>query len=260
MRALRAILAALLLILTGALLFWYMAVPDDLLRQQFEDAVARSGNGSMTLKVKGFRKGLLLSLSADSIELDLDSSPAFTLTDFRAQYSPLSLFKKQIGFSLGAVVGSGTVRGYLGLPVSGHVTVKDSELSAIPYLTHFGLDIRGSADLDITMSSETIDVHFQVPDLFIDDTSSVIPLLNTFRTLQGALDIRGRVITLKSVTLEGEKGFARLKGSISGPSTDLSLELMPEAGKLNEMEKMLVGKYIVSPGYYVVPIKRKFRN
>ena len=37
---------------------------------------------------------------------------------------------------------------------------------------------------------------------------------------------------------------------------DLLLELMPDTDQLDTMELMLIGKYIVSPGYYVIPIKR----
>jgi hypothetical protein len=36
---------------------------------------------------------------------------------------------------------------------------------------------------------------------------------------------------------------------------DLVIELMPDRDKLNALESMMIGKYIVSPGYYVVPIK-----
>ncbi len=66
-----------------------------------------------------------------------------------------------------------------------------------------------------------------VPDLSIGDDSTVIPLLNTFRKLRGSLSVKGNTVMIDSVSLEGEKGYARLKGDIKNGVTDLSLELMP---------------------------------
>ena len=67
--------------------------------------------------------------------------------------------------------------------------------------------------------------------------------------------IKNNIITFDSVSLEGDKGYARLKGRITNGYMNMALEIMPEAGKLTSLEKMLIGKYIVSPGYYVVPLK-----
>ncbi len=99
-------------------------------------------------------------------------------------------------------------------------------------------------------------LQFEIPDLDIAESAlSVIPFLNTFHKIQGALSIKNNIITFDSVSLEGEKGYARLKGRITNGYMNLSLEVMPEAGKLTSLEEMLIGKYIVSPGYYVVPLK-----
>ena len=68
--------------------------------------------------------------------------------------------------------------------------------------------------------------------------------------------IENSIIKITSISLEGDKGYARLKGDITNRRMDLSLELMPDENKLSTGESMLIGRHIVSPGYYVIPIKK----
>ena len=67
-------------------------------------------------------------------------------------------------------------------------------------------------------------------------------------------DLNGNDLQVDSISLEGEKGFARLKGKINNGLADMTLELMPLKDSLNTLESMLIGKYIVSPGFYEIPI------
>ena len=107
------------------------------------------------------------------------------------------------------------------------------------------------------LKNNFLTVAFKVPDLDIDDSDSVIPLLNTFHRLQGSLSIENSIIKITSISLEGDKGYARLKGDIANRRLNLSLELMPDENKLSTGESMLIGRYIVSPGYYVIPIRKR---
>jgi hypothetical protein len=236
-------------------LLWLIALPTDVIRESIEDAVARSGHSNMSLSVEGLRKGIFFALYADSLNLKVDNTPALKITDFKGNYSPRYLTDRQLGFSIKGKVGSGDVRGVLKVPLEGTIRIDRAELKSIPYLEQFGMNIKGSVTSDINIINDVVKVIFEVPDLNIDDSASVIPLLNTFRKLQGALSVKGNSISVDSISLEGDKGYARLKGDITNNVMNLALELMPAAGKLNTMESMLVGKYIVSPGYYVVPIK-----
>ncbi|MBI5665613.1 MAG: type II secretion system protein GspN [Nitrospirae bacterium] len=243
--------AGLLILLV---LLWTVAVPVDLIRDRLESAVAGQADGNAALSVNGLRKGIFFTLYADSLDLKIDNRPALMITDFTGSFSPRYLAGKKLAFDIKGKMGRGDVSGILKLPLEGSIKTDRAELSEIPYLKRFDTGINGHVSSDMTIKDNTIKIVFNVPDLSIDDSASVVPLLNTFTKLQGALTVNDNTIHVDSISLEGEKGYARLKGSISGNVMALSLELMPVAGKLTSLESMLIGKYITSPGYYTVPI------
>jgi type II secretion system protein N len=250
----------ILIFLTGVpvflILIWLLAVPGSLIETQIENALQQSGESSMSLSVHGLKKGVFFTIYADSLDLHIDNRPAMQLTVFSGKFSPRHLAGGHLAFNLEGNIGTGDVSGTVKLPMDGNISIKNAELNAIPYLARFGIDINGNLSSNINIKNDYVHVVFNIPDLSIGDSeSSVIPILNTFRTMQGALLIRGNNIKFDSVSLEGEKGYARLKGNITNGIMNLALELMPLTGKLNTLESMLIGKYIVSPGYYIIPIK-----
>lgn len=248
----------ILYVLIGApvflILLWLIAIPDDLIRKSIEDAVAHSGK-NMGLSVNGFKKGIFFTVHADSLDLKIGGKTALTINDFTGNFSPRYLTGLQPGFTIKGKIGTGDINGVIKLPLEGKIRIDRAELRAVPYLKQFNMDIYGSVSSNISIKKDIVEIIFNVPDLKIDDSASVVPLLNTFSRLQGALSLKGNMIKADSISLEGDKGYARLKGNIAGNVMHLTLELMPAAGKLSTMESMLIGKYTVSPGYYAVPIE-----
>lgn len=254
MKHIRRILFVTAAVPVIAVLAWTIAVPTDLIREGIEGAAVQSHSGVLSLDVQGLKKGLLFSIHAEGLDINIDGRPALTITDVSGRFSPLSLLMGRPGFPISGKIGTGTVQGVAEYPADGQVAITGAELSAVPYLSRFGMEIRGRLDGRMNISGDTMNMTFHVPDLMIDDSASVMPLLNTFRRLQGALTVEGNRIAVDSISLEGDKGYARLRGEIADSVMDLTLELMPEAGRLNAMESMIIGKYIVSPGYYIVPV------
>lgn len=248
----------ILLVLAGIpvllVLLWTIAVPVDLIKERLELAVAGRPDSNFALAVTGLKKGIFFTLSADSLNLKIDNRPALKITDFTGGFSPRYLTGRRLGFDIKGKIGTGNVSGILKLPWEGIIKTDQAELMEIPYLKRFDTVMNGHVSADMNIKDNTIKMIFNVPDLNIDDSSSVIPMLNTFTKLQGALSVNQNTIQIDSISLDGDKGYARLKGSITDNVMALSLELMPAAGKLNTLESMLIGKYTVSPGYYVVPI------
>jgi len=214
--------------ITGLVVFlilvWLFAVPNELIQQKMEDAVSRSGDGNMALSVEGIRKGVFFSLSADTVKLSIDNKPALSINDLSINFTPRHLNSGKLAFLVSGKIGTGTVKGILKLPMKGSFKIDKAGLFNIP------------------------DLNIGNPDV------TVIPLINTFRRMQGSVHLDGNNLQINSISLEGEKGFARLKGQIRNGVADITLELMPVERSLNTLESMLIGKYIVSPGYYVVPI------
>jgi type II secretion system protein N len=255
MLKLRYILYFIIGIPVFIILVWLFAVPEDLIRGRIEDAIANAGQGSINASLKGFKKGLLLTVHADSLDLDFDNSPALTITNLAGCIDPRYLIKKQLAFSFKGKMGTGNINGLLKYPADGEIKIERTELNAIPYLTHIGIKTNGHISADILLKNKSSRITFQVPDLDLQESTVIIPFINSFHRIHGALSVTGNDIKFESVSLEGDKGYARLKGDIKNRFMNLSLELMPTMDKLNTIELKLIEKYIVSPGYYVIPIK-----
>lgn len=249
----------ILYVLTGMLVFlvlvWFIAIPVSLIKSNIEDVVARSGNNNMKLSIEGLRKGIFLNLYADKLDLEIDNKPALIITEFAGRFAPGYLLDGKLAIRIKGDMADGDLSGVFQFPVNGKIKIERAALDKIPYLARFGIDIKGSAYSDIAMDIAAVNIDFKVPDLSIDESTTIIPLLNTFHTLQGSVSIIKNRVQVDSVSLEGDKGYARLKGNIINNRMDLAIELMPDRDKLNALESMMIGKYIVSPGYYVVPIK-----
>lgn len=239
------------------ILVWLFAVPNELLREKAENSVSRSGDGNMTLSIEGLRKGIFFSLYADAVDLRIENEPAVRITSLSIKPAPRSLMNTgSLAFSINGEIGSGTLKGTLKLPIKGDLRIDNADLSSIPYLNRLGLKVGGHLFSDIKMENEKINALFNIPDLNIHGPETeLIPLLDTFRRMQGSVHLEGNYLRVDSVSLEGEKGFARLKGKIVNGFADMTLELMPLEKNLTTLESMLIGKYIVSPGYYTVPLK-----
>lgn len=249
----------ILYVLTGILAFlvlvWFFAIPVSLIKSNIEDVVARSGNSNMKLSIEGLSKGLFFNLYADRLDLEIDAKPALNVTDFTGKFAPGYLLDGKLAIRINGNIAGGDLNGVFQFPVNGEIIIERAALDKIPYLSRFGIDVKGSAYSNITLDIEAVKIFFKVPDLNIDESTTIIPLLNTFHTLQGSVSIVKNMVEVESVSLEGDKGYARLKGNILNNRMDLAIELMPDRDKLNALESMMIGKYIVSPGYYVVPIK-----
>ena len=236
-------------------LVWLLVIPVNLIQSNIEDIVAHSGNSNMRLDIEGLNKGLFFSLFADRLHLSIDNTPAVDIIEFKGSFAPGYLLKGTLGASVTGEIADGDMNGTFQLPAEGDIKIEKAELKKIAYLNRFGLDISGQAYADINIHNQKIDIQFKVPDLHIDEASTIIPLISTFRTIQGAVTIIDNQVRIDSISLEGDKGYARLKGNIVNNRMDLAIELMPDRDKLNALESMMLGKYIVSPGFYVVPLK-----
>jgi type II secretion system protein N len=251
----RHILYLILFIPVFIILVWFFAVPEELIRSRIEDAISVAGQGKVTASLKGFKKGLFLTVHADSLDLDLDGTPALTISNIAGCFKASYLIKRQIAFSFRGNIGTGNINSLLTYPANGKIEVEKADLNDIPYLTHLGIKTNGHVSAAILLKNDGAQVAFQVPDMDLRESTILIPFINSFHRIHGALSVSGNDIKLESVSLEGDKGYARLKGDIRNNIMDLRLELMPAMEKLSSVESMLIGKYIISPGYYVLPIK-----
>src|SRR4030042_190940 len=112
--------------------------------------------------------------------------------------------------------------------------------------------------LRFTMLDDTGHVEFVTKDSRLEPAilSGVNVPLNFFNSVRGSVDIKGDIINVVSIALEGKDIHARLKGPIKDAVMNLDMELMPGISLIeNPLFRGELGKYKVSPGYYVIPLK-----
>ncbi len=236
-------------------LIWFFAVPDSLIKTIIEDSISNRGRPKTDISIKGLKKGLFFTVHVDNLELNIDNTPALIITDISSKFNPLHLLKKQFAFSFKGKIGTGNIEGYFRLPEDGNLKIDNVELSAVPYLASVGIEGRGLISAELNLKNNTVNVIFKIPDADIKGSVGGIPLpISSFHKIQGFLSLEGNTITIKSISLEGDKGYARLKGNITNGFMKLVLELMPDADELKPVESMLIGQYQISPGHYVIPI------
>lgn len=238
------------------ILIWSLALPDSLIKTTIEASISSRGKSNFNASIKGLRKGIFFTVYADSLELKIGKTPALRITGISSRINPLYLLKKQFVFSIKGKIGSGDIEGFFKLPDSGNLKIDRTELNAIPYLASAGLEGSGLISANLNLTNNTVDVIFKIPDADIHSSAIGMSLpISSFRKIQGALTLKENTIKITSISLEGDRGYARLKGDITNGFMNLILELMPSTAELNSIESTLISKYQISPGYYVIPIE-----
>lgn len=234
---------------------WYLAIPDNVVEESIEKHISGFGN-EIKIDIKDLKKGIFFNLHAKSLDIEIRGKPAVKIAEVSSRINPLYLLRKQLFFTIDGKIGEGNINGKLTLPQQGIIKIANVELKVIPYLTSLGFKGDGLISGSVVLKNNTLNIIFIIPHANIQDSAGRIPLpLSSFHKIMGALSIKEDIVRVNSISLEGEKGYARLKGNITNRFADLTLELMPVTGKLTTLESALIRRHKVSPGYYVIPIK-----
>lgn len=253
---LRNVLYSLALLSLFIILSWFFAVPDDLLKQKIENSISTTDNSLINTSIDGFKKGVFFSFNADSLRLRKGDIPLFNITAISGRINPLYLIKRQLSFSITGKLGEGDIKGSFILPEGGNIKITNADLKAIDYLSQIGIEGSGYISSDIVLNGSAVKITFEIPDMNIQNSGRIIlPFINSFHRMQGALYINEDTTKINSVSFQGTKGYARLKGAIDKGDMNLALELMPSSKEVTPVELMLIEKYKVSPGYYLIPLK-----
>jgi type II secretion system protein N len=252
----RYLLYAALIIPLFVILVWYFAVPEKIITASIEDSITQHLGPGVKTSLQGLNKGLFFTVHAGSIDFTVNGTPVLRITDIWGRLNPLQVFKKKIAFSVKGKMGAGNINGNFQFPGNGTLRIDNGDINAITYLASAGLKGKGFLSGDLSIRDNTLDAVFHIPDADIQGMPRGVPLpMNVFKNIQGALTVKENTVTVKSISLEGDKGYARLKGDIINGNMNLKLEVMPISGTLEQYEIMLLSRFRVSPGYYVIPIK-----
>lgn len=235
------------------ILSWLIVIPDDLVRSKIEESFSSSAR--FNVSIKGLKKTPLFGIKADGLTIEMDKKEIIDIREPEARFNPLYLLKDGLSLSIRGKIDNGEVNGRLNLPDGLYLNINGIGLDSISYLKDTGFRGDGHLSGMINLKGNIINIIFEVSDLNIISTGEIFfPFADTFHRIQGAINIDGNNININSIGLEGEKGYARISGDIIKNDMRLSLELMPYHERLTQVELMLINKYEVSPGYYVIPL------
>jgi len=241
------------------LVFWgiWLSFPSASIQSIIENSL----NEKFTLELQGLKKGLFYNLNVDTLLLKNKDRELFIIRDIRCRINPLPLFMLRLDASVGGNIGKGGISGMIALSrkrVQADLGFEEVDLKEVTLFKDLGIRGEGTISGMFTMSDDKGHAEFFAEDAHFEtaEFSGVIVPLNLFNTAKGAFDITGNIIQVLSLSLEGRDIHARLKGIIKGTDMDLRIELMPEKSFLeNPFLLVELEKYMISPGYYVVPVQ-----
>lgn len=252
----------ILIVLTAIpVIFWgiWIAVPETSIQSIIENSIS---NNKLRLEVKGVKKGLFYNLSADNLTLKSSGEQLVSLTNIHSRVNPLSLIMFHLNLFFDGGIGGGNISGRINRirnKTQIRLDIKKANISDIPLFKLIGIQGTGTISGRLTMIDDTGHVEFVTKDSNFEPAifSGVKVPLNFFHNIRGSIDIKGNIINVVSVALEGKDIYARLKGVVKDAVMDLNMELMPGMSFI-ENPLFLAGleKYKISPGYYVIPVKR----
>jgi type II secretion system protein N len=246
-------------------LIWgiWLAVPESYLEDRIEGSL---NDGPFTLETEGLEKTLFYKFTIDRLTLNGYGREQVSCRSIQAPLDLPAFIRFQLSVSFEGDIGSGTISGNITRTLKGEniaITLEDASMSELPFLKHAGIQGSGTLSGRFTMNNGAGHVEFETHDaqfqpLVLSDT--IVPL-NLFDRARGALDVRGDVIHISSLALEGKDIYARLKGEIDSTFMNLSMEIMPGRSFLeNPLFINTLERYKISPGYYVMPIRRDLRS
>lgn len=239
---------------------WLVAVPESLIVRHMEDALGRQG---MKVRIMGFSKGLLYNFSVNHIYLSTEKDfPIVSVNDLYAGIDFLSFLKFKPQLEISGIVNGGRVYGVIALRGQGtgggrtiHVNGEGININAMPALERFGVRGNGNLGFDLHLMDNAGEVKFSILEARFEGALSGAEFfpLDLFQSVRGTLTIE-KMITVKSLTLEGRGVYARVNGNIKGNRLDMKIELMMDSSfELEPVLANILGQYMVSPGYYVIP-------
>lgn len=246
--------------------FWLIAVPVGLITDFLENSVGRE---DFYIETEGLNKGLFYNIMAEGVTLkkttgDKDPGTALLiLNNVNAGLNITSLLKLSPEVDFDCDINGGRVIGSVKLTEKGTVIINGSgiRVAGIPLFDQAGIKGDGDISLNVRLDKGAGEVRFSVDNMKLKNTSlgGVLLPLGLFNDIRGSIVVKGKTAELKSLALEGDGVYARVKGVISGDKLDLNMELMMDSTFENGyVYRAMLAKYMSSPGHYVIPVKMNY--
>lgn len=236
----------------------WIAIPSASLQFIIEDSFP---NESIHVDAIGLEKGLFYTLSAEKVIIKSFDRELLIFDSVRSRIDPLSLMILKLRLTADGNIGGGTFSGNLRLGKNaGQILfdVKQADINKIPLLKRIGVKGTGTLSGRVSLMNDSVTIVFATDKVNFEPSlvAGIKLPLNFFHRATGSLTAQGNILTIESVSLEGEDVFARLKGRIHNSLMDMTMEIMPGRTVIeNPLFVAEFERYKVSPGYYAIPMR-----
>ena len=250
----------LVVLIAIPVIFWgiWIVFPKTSIQSIMEGSI---NSDKLGVEVKGLKKGLFYNLTIDRLTLKSSGDEQVSLNNIYGRINPLSFIMLRLSISFDGGIGGGNFSGRTNLTKNKMqigLDINKANIAEIPLFKLIGIQGTGTVSGRFTMLDDTGHVEFVTKDSSFEPAvfSGVNVPLNFFHSMRGSVDIKGNMINVVSIALEGKDIHARLKGAIKNAVMDLNMELMPGMSFIeNPLFRGELEKYKASPGYYVIPLK-----
>ncbi len=256
--------AALIALLVLAACLWFIAIPESLIADLIESSLGRE---YLFLKAEGVEKGLFYNFDARRIILKKkgsgedadDTLLVFSDVKGGVEFASLFLLRPELRFH--GRINEGDVTGIVRLTGKDSlmITARAVHMNGIPLFEPLGIRGDGILSGSFAVRDNSGELKFSVADLKLKNAAlgGVLLPLDLFHDAKGAVRINSdNTAEVQSFAMTGTGIYTRVKGTMKGNAMDLSLELMTDSSFASgALLQMMLGKYRVSPGYYLVPLK-----
>jgi type II secretion system protein N len=256
--------------------FWSIGIPDKWLSKKIESLLhIPSAFGiddksiDVSASLKGFRKTPLFGFSANEMTIVRGSHDDFLkVHDITGRIDPFSLIRLTVNLSFEGTLSGGRIKGNVQLGRKGidlDIDLSSVNIEAIDIVKKTSslkgtgkLNLKGVFTMKNTRKQSDIHGHilFDINDLNFRDLSMetyYVPM-SYFNQMKGALRVSGQTLKIEAISMEGNKIYSRMKGTITGTVLRGTLEIMPDPD-FPETLLMVIQRFRHSPGYYVIPLK-----
>ncbi len=260
----RIVLLVLLATLVIPVAAWIVAVPESVILDVMSGPLRSRG---LTIETEGFAKGPLISVTAEKATLRWTGQvgkdlPLLTATDVSARLNFPSLLRFRPRVDIKGRIGTGSLSGHVAITGTDNSEVKGNgiPITDIPILGSSGFGGEGRFSFDLQQEGNDAEIRLTLEDARISATSlKGIPLpLDLFQRMRGLFVLSGGSTDITSLALEGNGIYARLKGTIKDTVLNGTIEASIDTSvRDNALIAAAIRRYMVTPGYYVIPVSQQ---
>lgn len=252
------------------LLVWVIVIPQDFIRETIEGAVI--GN-AVYFRTEGLQKGFFYNIRIDKIFIDRQDPATgvdinlLTLTNVKIELDITSCIKLSPKLFFESEAGGGVIKGQSSIFGRHDIIMqgKSIEINDISALKLAGIDGTGKLTGNFIMRDNNAELKFSVSGAAIKNTTfppEDIEKIGVRRKMQNAaylpfalfdnintyLTMNNGNVNFRALNMEGKGIYARLKDNNE-------IEVMLDSSfKKDPLLEMIMSRYYISPGYYIIPL------